>query len=223
MRIFASSDWHGWLPEFVPECDLLLLGGDYNHSDSMVNQIAFINGPFWKWLTEAKKRVGQIIGIAGNHDWCFEEGPNRLIRKDLPWTLLNNKYVYVKASTITGNSEKLVYGTPWTPPFYTWAFMKPEEELMEMWRHIPNCLDILLSHGPPRTILDRNQMGENCGSVSLAHHISELGPDGPKHVVFGHIHEEFGHRKVNDTHYWNVSRVNFKYQPVNPWVEITDD
>jgi Icc-related predicted phosphoesterase len=37
----------------------------------------------------------------------------------------------------------------------------------------------------------------------------------PKIHVFGHIHEGYGYKDINDTLYLNASTCNLRYQPVN--------
>lgn len=41
----------------------------------------------------------------------------------------------------------------------------------------------------------------------------------PKVHIFGHIHEDFGKKKVGDTDFYNASYVNLNYKPMNePWL-----
>src|SRR5260370_24461809 len=72
MKIVAMSDMHGQLPSRVPECDLLLLAGDFtpvaNHGLNF--QRDWLDLEFRSWLKHLPAR--KIVGIAGNHDLIFE-------------------------------------------------------------------------------------------------------------------------------------------------------
>ena len=43
-----------------------------------------------------------------------------------------------------------IYGSPWQPEFYNWAFNLPRngEEMKARWDAIPDNTDILITHGP---------------------------------------------------------------------------
>jgi len=61
-----------------------------------------------------------------------------------------------------------IWGSPYTPEFNNWAFsLKTEEAKQEMWKTIPNNIDILMTHGPPFRILDTNASMQNCGDEVL--------------------------------------------------------
>ena len=42
----------------------------------------------------------------------------------------------------------------------------------------------------------------------------------PKIHIFGHIHEGFGHSKINSTDFYNVAFVDAKYIPANKMTVI---
>lgn len=58
----------------------------------------------------------------------------------------------------------------------------------QAWNKIPEGIDILMTHGPPRGQLDRCSTGEECGCQHLKFAVQNLKP-----VVhlFGHIHEGY--------------------------------
>jgi Icc-related predicted phosphoesterase len=179
MHVTAISDLHGHLVP-IPPCDLLLIAGDICpvRDHSLQTQITFLDGPFRKWLDEIPAR--HIVGIAGNHDFLFELDPESVPR-DLRWT-----YLLDSAVEVDGLS---VYGTPWQPRFFDWAFNLDEPELAKKWELIPAGTDILLCHSPPRGFGDRTIRGDAAGSPSLLEAIRRVRP---KLVVFGHIHEGRG-------------------------------
>lgn len=221
--IYATSDLHGYLPEpkSVPDCDILLIAGDTTPATDHSGwyQKRWINTVYRDWLYEVAegptKRI--VIEVAGNHDFIYQEAPDDLLK--LPRRYLQD------GAAILPEWGLFIYGTPWTPTFGGWAFMRDDRDLEQVFNKIPAGVDILVSHGPPLGLCDRNVMGSHCGSHFLARRIREVWPSV---VVCGHIHEAFGMAVTGaetedgpcQTEIYNVSRVNFNYQPVNPFVEI---
>ncbi len=98
-----------------------------------------------------------------------------------------------------------IYGSPWQPYFYNWAFQKNRgNELNNKWKLIPNTTDILITHGPPychgdKVALDRvKATGDNreyFGDQMLINRVKQIG--NVKYHVFGHIHAGNGCSKQN--------------------------
>ena len=87
--------------------------------------------------------------------------------------------------------------------------MAEEDQLELLWETIPEDVDILITHGPPKSILDFSlHQRENCGSKSLLNKVLELRP---KYHIFGHIHESRG-TLTNYTTFINCSQVNHRFQ-----------
>ncbi len=200
MKISAISDNHGYLPRIEP-CDLLLIAGDIcpARDHSVFAQSQFLAGPFADWLNEIPAR--RIVGIAGNHDFIFEKSPD-LIPKSLRWNYLQDASVEIEGLKI--------YGTPWQPWFYDWAFNLSEEELAKKWEMIPADTDILVVHGPPYGFGDVNTSGAHCGSPSLRDAIFRIKP---KLCVF---HEGRGRWSDQGVELANVTVVDVKYRHVYP-------
>jgi hypothetical protein len=110
-----------------------------------------------------------------------------------------------------------VYGSPWQPEFYNWAFNLPRMgwELGQKWTDIPENTDILITHGPAWGHLDTIK-GHSVplGCELLAERIKILKP---KIHVFGHIHTGYGYKFDGDTHFFNAAvldeRYNFTQKP----------
>jgi Icc-related predicted phosphoesterase len=203
MKIVAASDLHGYLPEKVPDCDLLLLAGDLtpvtNHALSF--QREWLDGPFRAWLGRVPAR--KVIGVAGNHDFLFERAAH-LVPDDLPWTYLQDRGV---------EWERLrIWGTPWQPWFFDWAFNGRPEELRQKWALIPEGTDILIVHGPPYGYGDGVPEGggvRRCGCPYLLERIREVRP---RVVVCGHIHEGRGEWELGPTRLANVTLLDEAYR-----------
>jgi Icc-related predicted phosphoesterase len=214
MKICAASDLHGILP-IIPTCDLLLLGGDLcplaNHEIEF--QAQWLDTTFRAWLQGVPAR--HIVGVCGNHDFVFEQLPEAVPR-DLRWTYLQDSGCEIEGFR--------VWGTPWQPWFFDWAFNLYEDDLAEKWAMIPEDTDLLVLHGPPFGYGDaverRSGEIEHTGSPSLLARIRAIRP---QLAIFGHIHEGRGEYRDGETILANVSHLDVAYQPVHPvWqVELT--
>lgn len=238
MRIVATSDFHGFLPE-IPACDLLLIGGDIcpveNHDRKF--QAEWLRGEFCDWLNDMPAYT-QVVAVGGNHDFVLQD--SRKFQKQLPWHLLYDEVF----ETV---SDLKIWASPMSPTFGNWAFMRDDRGLGELWETIPRDIDILMVHGPmhgygdgvPEYVL-RPRLGsgvgsgentwdswhkeylgdEHVGSVSLLNRLAYEEFPNLKLFVFGHIHEGYGQQVVtlknNKFTAANVSHVNGDYKPVNP-------
>lgn len=156
---------------------------------------------FAQRLNDSQYTAGIIV--PGNHDWIFQQMPE-VARK-----LFDPRFaVLIDQGCEWGGLS--FWGSPWTPPFLNWAFMKTEEELAEVYAGMPMQLDFLITHGPRRGILD-NELG----STALR---DAVGTRCIRHHAFGHIHEEGGKAETSlfDGHVsYNVAACNLKYELVN--------
>ena len=192
MRIGAMADMHGYLPD-LPPCDLLLLAGDVCPDQ---DQERWVLGPFRDWLRSVRAR--RIVMIAGNHDFFFETAG---WRENLAPHFASYGLCYLEDSGIEIAGQK-IWGSPWVENLPDWAFCASPEEAAERFSLIPEDTDILLSHAPPGSILDR--VGErSVGSSALASRLQSLRP---RVSFFGHIHECGGEQKdFPDTTFYNVA------------------
>ena len=210
MKIVAMSDMHGQLPARVPACDLLLLAGDVtpveNHGIDF--QASWLDREFRDWLNAQSAR--KIVGIAGNHDFIFEQAPG-LVPRDLPWT-------YLQDSGIVWEGLR-IWGTPWQPIFFDWAFNGDPERLRRQWSLIPDDTDILIVHGPPLGYGDGVRERGWVRRAGCPHLLERIQKIGPKLVVFGHIHEGRGEWNLGPSRLANVTLLDGAYRAVfEPWV-----
>ena len=87
------------------------------------------------------------------------------------------------------------------------------ESIKKYWDAIPDDVNILVTHGPPKGILDMTTGGEQVGCEDLLHRIWSL--KNLKLCQFGHIHEHAGYEFINGIHFINASVLNFRYQLQN--------
>lgn len=205
------SDTHRYFPEIKEEGDILIHSGDYSliskfyKSDLKSLMEEFI--PFRNYLFKLKSQFKHIIYVPGNHDWLFESFPN--IHEEIfenKVICLNNKYQEIENIKF--------FGCPYTPEFCGWAFMMEEPELADMYKSLPEKVDIFIGHGPVYGILDQAYPGtSHLGSKALLTAISKLRP---KYFICGHIHGGYGISKSGPTTFINASICNEDYKPLNP-------
>jgi len=111
-----------------------------------------------------------------------------------------------------------IWGSPVQPRFGNWAFNRDRgADIDRHWQLIPENTDILLTHGPPKGILDKTFQNLEVGCEMLLQKIEQIQP---KYAIFGHIHEAYGQVTKNNIHFINASVVNLRYMVVNPPVEF---
>lgn len=216
MIIDCISDLHGYYPE-MSGGDLLIVAGDLTKRDDYKEYLIFFS-----WIAKTKYR--KKIVIAGNHD--------NLAQKDNILTVANGDFEYLCDSATEFEGLKF-WGSPWTKSFPSEnpkckAFtVDTEEELGVKFSFIPEDTDILITHAPPKYILDKNIFDKPVGSIALINRMTQLSKI--KYHIFGHIHENFGQENIvykeNDNEIYNVSclnvsYVNENYEPVHNPVRI---
>ena len=208
--ISDTHDLHDQMAHPIPDGDILIHAGDA----TMLGRMGEI-ASFGRWFRELPHKYK--IFTPGNHDWMFQR--NRMMALSLlNQGLIGNErkdaVLYLEDSMVTIEGLK-IYGSPWQPTFMDWAFNLDQEEIARQWAKIPEGLDILVTHGPPRPILDQSfplQNSEHLGCPSLMTHVERAKP---KIHVFGHIHGGYGEAKYVNTHFINAAICNEDYRPVN--------
>ncbi len=206
-KFCCISDLHGYLPNNLPDCDAILIAGDICCHGSVATQLQWLDYQFRNWLLYINKPV---IACCGNHDWVFYQQPEQIKNLNLPWVYLQDSY------TIFNRLK--IYGTPWQLKFMNWAFNLSENQLIGKWNLIPDDIDILICHGPPRYYGDRTVDGDIVGSESLTWRIQQIQPMA---VICGHIHEGYGQYQIGPTKIINASINDENYKPINSPIIIT--
>jgi len=197
--IAAISDTHG-RPFEIPECDVFIHAGDMTAGGSVDEQLDLL-----VWLGYQNQARHKIL-VPGNHDRCYEIYGEKLQASLLP--RFRPMLLIDSALEIDG---KIFYGSPWTPPFRQWSFMKPEEELAEVYANMPAKIDVLITHGPPRGILDPGYNDPHVGSRAL---LAAVQSRRISQHIFGHTHGAGGKTvrpKSSITKFHNVAAVDESY------------
>ena len=185
MRILHISDTHGFHLQFPYErfegIDLVICSGDCsNDRIPSYNMMEVEN--FIEWYKEVP--VTNKIYVAGNHDTSIEA---RFIKKH---DFEKAGIIYLENDGIEIEGWK-IWGSPYTPMFCDWSFMRARDKINRIWEHIPDDVNILITHGPPKGIrdlsIDRSGKLENCGDSALRKRVEKLKN---LHLhCFGHIHD----------------------------------
>jgi hypothetical protein len=210
-----THNYHGGV--IIPECDLLIHGGDFSGTG-----LQFELENFFEWFTTqpAKSRVV----IAGNHDRSFDpeknvtgEKPRWLVELLEDYKNAGNNY-YLENESCEIESLK-IWGSPVTPSFGRefWAFNKDRgSEIAEVWKQIPDNADIVITHGPVYGILDNLMDGQRVGCMDLYKRMLEVLP---LFHLSGHIHFANGVKYTEEITYINGAICDESYNPINkPWI-----
>lgn len=189
MKILHISDTHGFHDRFPIErfdnIDVVIHSGDCsNYLDPYRNESEVWSFIDWYRAVPVKHK----IYVAGNHDTSIER------RFVTPADLHAAGIIYLENCSTTIDGIKF-WGSPHTPSFGGWAFMKAREKLNRVWDAIPEDTDVLIVHGPPKGVrdlsYDRDGYLEMCGCSALMKRCWKM-KDQLKIVAFGHIHNMRG-------------------------------
>lgn len=241
MKIVAISDLHGHLPKLQP-CDVVVICGDIvppNIQKNYEASLAWLSGPFQSWALNLDCK--KVIFIAGNHDFVFETMRNGEVHTCGQHQVYPHSKLYFTSTRICetlfqmdndydpkilylcDNTYKYegitFYGTPWCPSLRNWAFYGDKQHLLNQFNKIPDDVDVLITHCPPKyglqgIVLETNWNYMNdFGCVELQQVIDERFADKDMWILSGHIHSgKHEVEKMNNVKYRNCSIKNEDYQ-----------
>lgn len=177
---------------------------------------------------ESSRTVGLMH--AGNHDLTLDErfyeekgarwkwpapqsprGCMKLLRESKTITYLENESTTVCLKEPSGMQTRLkVFGSPCTPGPGAWAFEYQEQDAKGRWARIPDDVDVVVTHTPPRGHCDAATKDERSGCPALLQRLAEVKP--LLHVC-GHIHEARGIERVQ----WSLSGSDSLIDSVEHW------
>ena len=206
MKFVTISDTHGQHNNLkLPQADVIIHAGDITKSGNKEETVEFLT-----WFAELP--FTYKIFIAGNHDFFFEESSEAEIKNLIPLNV-----IYLCNSSVIINGIK-IWGSPITPYFFNWAFNRHRgDDISRYWDLIPNDTNILITHGPAFSILDKTARKLDVGCEDLLNRIQEVKP---KYHICGHIHEAYGQSKKEATYYINASVLDEHYSIKNNPVEF---
>lgn len=203
MKIVCISDTHCQLSQVkVPEGDILIHCGDWTYTGEQKEMQAF-----GRHLKKLKHHIK--ILIPGNHDLTMDPQHPKYHKNAIKWikpdetiTIATNKLIQLNGLNILCSSM--------INPVGHWAFGRTEQEKLEFYSQFYGLkIDIVVSHSPPRYILDE-MMHYGCKELR-----SFINVIKPKYHIFGHCHGNYGQITDNGTTFINASTCNLNYIPNN--------
>jgi Icc-related predicted phosphoesterase len=158
---------------------MVIHSGDCGNSRKSITSVKEVSN-FLNWFSELP--INYKVFVAGNHDTCIEAG---LITKE---EMKKRGIDYLCNESVFCGDYK-VWGSPYTPTYNNWSFQKARHKMHNIWELIPDNIDILVTHGPPKGILDLTDRPDNtleqCGCNALRKKVMKVKP---LLMAFGHIH-----------------------------------
>ena len=182
MKIWHFGDSHSShsLLEIPKDIDLVIFSGDEsNYYDVYKNEPEFRD--FIEWFGNLPLKYKVFVG--GNHS-AFVALRTREVKE----ICKQKDVIYLENESVEIEGFK-IWGSPYSPTFGNWYFMKGRDKMWKLWENIPEDTDILITHTPPRGCLDlsynRNHQLEFCGCSNLLKNVFRVKP---KLHCYGHIH-----------------------------------
>ena len=195
MKILHLSDTHGQHKNLrsLPEADVIVHSGDFTFAGSEEEAYDFMN-----WFCNLPYE--HKVFIAGNHDMCMYGAD--------PIGGLSKNVHYLNSNSVVIDGMKF-YGIP--------MFMEDcmDGKLDMLIQNIPDDIDVLVTHMPPKGICDIADYGkdpEHRGNAALAEHLKVLHPTCH---LFGHEHDAYGTATIGNVIYSNACVVDSRYNLIN--------
>jgi hypothetical protein len=218
-RFLVVADTHDSkaLSESHPHCDVLLHCGDLTEDGSPESLAAAIEN-----LGAVKAELKLVI--PGNHElsldkaYYLQEG-GKLEDYQKSKDLAYGEFAKAKGVTfleegthqftLKSGAKFRIYASPYTPTYGASAFQYPSREdrfnpsdntpewgenLSTETSRIPQDVDIVMTHGPPKYFLDATPDGRNAGCEHLREAIIRVRP---RLHCFGHIHCGYGAQRLD--------------------------
>lgn len=202
MKIVALSDTHSKhrLIEEVPDGDVLVHAGDMTETGDLREVEDFA-----EWFSSFNHEYKMVV--AGNHDFVFD-GIEDAERQDAINALKEEDIIYLENDTIMLDGIRF-YGTPYSKSFDKYVFT-------DEFGKIPETVDVLITHGPPKGKLDNTKGWGRIGCKDLRQAVNNVEPSVH---IFGHAHYCDGEDGLGS---YNVSILDEDYNIDNNPTVITN-
>lgn len=200
MRLVIVSDTHCAEID-LPDGDVLIHCGDHTYLGKTLESEQAL-----RWLAN-KGKFKHRLCIAGNHELAWQVPTFReFLFKGFP----ELTYLHDEGVTIDGIK---FWGSPVQPEFHGWAFQLARgEPLKKHWSKVPEGIDVLITHGPPKDIMDMNEYDTRFGDEDLLNRVLEVKP---QIHCFGHAHHGHGEVWKDDIRFINAAIMTEEYKPLN--------
>ncbi|KAE8376625.1 Metallo-dependent phosphatase-like protein [Aspergillus bertholletiae] len=194
--------------DVVIHCRDLAMGSTLDEFNAAINLLEQIDAPL-------------KLVIAGNHDFTLDPATfQNKIREaqrlqDIDPLLIEKTYGYIgqvrelfnhvnvkgkhgirlldegtHCLTLQNGASLTLYASPYTPSFGGWGFQYDPHEGHEF---AIGTVDLVMTHGPPRGVLDMPVSGPRAGCEHLFERVAR---SKPRMHCFGHIHASWGAKLV---------------------------
>lgn len=179
VRVACFGDTHGKHDQvLVPDADILVFTGDCtdpSNPEPNVEQVRAFNA----WLGRLPHEHKFVV--AGNHD---ADGDMAL--EDLPKLFSSATYLEDESASVEVRGRRIsVFGSPWEPQYPGRTHVPAGPQLERAYAKVPDGVDVLATHSPPKGHFDRDPSGARVGAEELAAVVDRLRP--ALHC-FGHVH-----------------------------------
>lgn len=210
VRFLLLSDTHGAeLPSNLPPCDVLLHCGDLTE-DGSPESISFALCSLGKVEAKLKLAIAGNHEISLDKEyWLSQGGEKSDVKRSQALfgpegEAAQHRVTFLSEGThafsLPCGATFKIYASPYTPGSSTSAFQYPSSDdrfnppdATPSWAKnvgtetsiIPEDVDIVMTHGPPKYILDETDDGDSAGCEHLRNAIMRVQP---RLHCFGHIH-----------------------------------
>jgi len=189
--LVSISDLHSLPLPNLPNGDVLIVAGDLceGRPQQLLTRLAE--------FTSLSTRFQHIVIVGGNHDRALcescderdavthDDKDERVACRNAFRSAPGITYLENSGTTVTLRSGRRlhVWGSPGSlAKSRQTAFGYREEDAADLWRSVPEGVDLLVTHGPPKGYLDGDRM---LGCIELT---KTLWRVRPQVHVFGHVY-----------------------------------
>lgn len=183
MKIVTIADTHGLHDQLdVPDGDLLVHAGDFTHFGDRAHEEAFAD-----WM--GSQPHNHKVVIYGNHEVGFDQRRRMRFREDC----------FQRGVEVLSSERQTIRGVTLYALGFPISTMPVQDDRYD---DITDDVDVLISHAPPRGILDESIDGSNYGDEPLRQKLRSVTPT---YHLFGHVHASYGMKEQDGTTYVNAA------------------
>ena len=212
IKVVCISDTHSKKPPSrLPDGDLLIHAGDLTENGTLADiqkQIDWLKTLHGTSTNDGRPGFQHIVVVCGNHDSYFDPRSRSQHDKRTKRTLNWGKIHYLEHSSVSltlGFKDRTlrIYGAPQIPKCGGKDFAFQYVRGRDAWSDtIPDDVDVLVTHNPPKWHLD---IPAN-GGLGCEWLLKEIWRVKPTLHVFGHVHAGHGRENV----WWDKSQQMFE-------------
>lgn len=202
MKIKAISDTHTDAHQLeLGSGDILIHAGDACTKGNYTEGLNFL----W-WFV--KQNYKYKVAVWGNHDQKLKSHAELIsLARDMGIVVLSDDLVEIEGLKIYGVNKVFCDEAKDNPSYNPKLSVRAKA-----WENIPKNIDILVTHLPPKNILDTNLSDNPIGCSQLTKKIFEVSP---KLHLFGHAHLHGGKvAEKNGTKFYNCAVKDEQYLTV---------